>query len=48
VLAFSDGLESRTRSIETPERQAIAAPADFNALPLQGEEYHRGRECNGA
>jgi len=48
VLAFSERLESRSRRVKTPERQAISAPVDFNTLPLQGEEYDRGGKCNCA
>ena len=48
VLAFSKRLESRSRRVQTPKRQAISTPVDFNILPLQGEEYDRGGECNCA
>jgi len=38
VVAFSEDLESRTRGVETFERQAVTSPTDFDTLPLQGEE----------
>ena len=48
MLAFSDSLEPRTRGIETGERQIVAAPTDFNALLLQGEECDQGGKRNTA
>ena len=48
VLAFSEGLESWARRVETLKRQAITAPVNFDTLLLQGEEYDQGRKCNSA
>jgi hypothetical protein len=38
VLALSKDLESWARGIETPERQAVTGPVNFDTLLLQGEE----------
>jgi hypothetical protein len=38
VFATSEGLELRTRGIETLERQLITTPVDIDTLLLQGEE----------
>ena len=48
VIAFREGLQSRTRRIDTLKRQVVATPADLDTLLLQGKEYDQGGECNCA
>lgn len=48
VFSVSECLESWTRSVETLERQGIATPVNFDALPLQSKEDDQGGDGNGA
>lgn len=48
MFTLSEGPESWTRRVETLERQVVTAPADFETLPLQGEEHDQGGDGDGA
>jgi hypothetical protein len=48
VPALGEGLESWTRGIETPERQFVTTPIDFDTIPLEDKEDGQGRKGNGA